>query len=184
MVLIVIGCAPRAIVIKPIAPAVQHLHEKAVDVHKSAARTQKSAVEVEQSNSALGNEIDQAAAQAAKLAESGTATKSQLNAQWMLLTDIQARHTIFNSQTKSLAVSAADTAALSGQAVAETAAVQNDATTYDKGVVKIEKVAASQEKYAERGKVVTFMFWFAGLCLLVGLVLWVVGKFSARAIIP
>lgn len=163
MALVISSCS-KPIVLSPIAPAVTQAHARATATHASAKRTQRNVAEVWTSSTALGQEIDKATANASRLATAGTATPQQLREQWQALTHIQAHHVLLNSQTSTLAISAADTAALSGKAETDLGELKKQATVLDSGVVKLKTQLVKQADNAALGKGVKIMIW-AGVIL-------------------
>ncbi|GAA5117151.1 hypothetical protein JIN84_17835 [Luteolibacter yonseiensis] len=152
ILLLVASCAPRAVLVEPVAPAVTKARASVEAANMSSARLEKNVGSIHTGISSLGLEINKATTEADRLRKQGSATPAELEKQWKALTGIRTRNLFLETQSTEAVQNAAEQRFLRETANARLAELEKTAVTNDKGVEKLKTQIVRQEGDAALGR--------------------------------
>ena len=169
---IVGACAPKAVIVEPIAPAVTKARASVEASNASSARLEKSVGSLHTGISQLGADISKATAEADRLRQQGTASAAELEDQWKALTGIQTRNLFLETQSTEAVRNAAEQRVLKDAAASRLAELEQTATTHDKGVETLKTQIVRQEGDAAIGRMIKGGIIIAAIVIFIGIILY------------
>ena len=176
ILLAVSACAPKAVIVEPIAPQVTRARASVEASASSSARLEKKVAGINANTSALAVEVSKAVAESDRLRKIGTATPQELEEQWKALTGIQSRNLFLEAETAEAVQNAEEQRFLREAANQRLAELEQSATVHDKSVETLKTEVVKQAGNAAIGQFVKGAFWTFAIFAAIGLVLWVAIK--------
>ena len=174
------SCAPKAIVVSPIAPKAVRVAETARATAKQADKVQKSVAKVSKESATLSAEILKGMMAADALRKAGLATQEQLDAnagQWQT---VHARNLFLEVANQSATIDARELVEAAERGKVESEGLELEAVKTDKATSDLKSHMLKQEADASRGRAVKHGIWLLLGCGL----LFVVVRFLLPLLIP
>lgn len=159
------SCAPKAIVMEPIA-------SHATVVSESSSQTAAQAAKVKRNNEAIGRdiqnlqaEINKAKADAERLRKQGQATQDELEANARAWEAVSIKNAFLEAAAKRATIDASELQAAAERAKAESAKLKDEVKKQDKVVADLKTELNKQAVDAARGRALKHLIW-----LLIGIV--------------
>ena len=176
------SCAPKAVIVEPVAPQVTRARASVEASASSSARLEKRVEGIKANTSALAIEVNKAVAESDRLRKVGSATPQELEDQWKALTGIQTRNLFLEAETAEAVRNAEEQRFLREAANTRLAELEQSATVHDKSVETLKTQVVKQADNAAIGQAVKGMFWTFAIFAAIGLVLWVAIKLKPTVI--
>jgi hypothetical protein len=171
-----VSCAPKAVIVEPIVPAVVRVRAQVAAANASSQRLEESVGGIRASVSAMGVEIDHTLAAAETLRDRGSASQQELDDQWQALAGLQTRNLFLEAEVQSAAVHASEQKTLRETASASLAELEIAAIATDKSVETLKTQLVKQADHAALGKSVKTIGWVISGLAVVSVVVWGVSK--------
>jgi len=175
--LLLSACAPKAIVVEPIAPAAASLRAKTEASATAAKRVSTGAQEISKKSSDLQAEIIKGMLEAERIRKAGLATPEQLDANADAWKAVHARNLFLEAAAKTVTIDASELEATTRRTSEDAAALEKTAIAHDKSVETLKSDMAKQSGDAAVGKAIRNLVWIAIIGSLALAVLWIVLKF-------
>jgi len=177
------ACAPKAIIVDPIAPAVATARADVSAAGTASKRVHAGVSDVAKQVKDVGKGINDALAHAAAQRTAGPDSK-EWQEQWEILTAVRTRNLFAEAAADGTMKDSIAAQALQRTADKGMVNLEASAKTQDKGVEKIKIHMAKQADNAALGKGVKTMIWAGAILAFLLLVLLAAAKFTKKAIIP
>ena len=177
------ACAPKAIIVDPIAPAVATARADVRAAGEASKRVHSGVQDVTKQVKEVGVGINDALAHAAAQRTAGPDSK-EWQEQWDMLTEVRTRNMFAEAAADGTMKDSIDAQALQRTADKGMVSLETTAKAQDKGVEKIKIHMAKQADNAALGKGVKTMIWAGVILGFVLLVLLAIAKFTKKTIIP
>jgi len=177
------ACAPKAIVVEPITPAVASARADVRAAGEASKRVHSGVQDVTKQVKEVGVGINDALAHA----DSMRATSAEPDAwqkQWDMLTEVRTRNMFAEAAADGTVKDSIAAQALQRTADKGMGNLETSAKAQDKGVEKIKIHMAKQADNAALGKGVKTMIWAGAILAFLLLVILAAAKFTKKAIIP
>lgn len=173
------ACAPKAVIVEPIAPAVIRARATASTAAASAVRVKTGVSEVRTEAQAITREAMAATSEVDRLRklDSGIPA-SEFDALWMLVNGMSgkaATHEKSIEEVSAIAEVASSQAEESKTALAE---LEATAINHDKGVEALKTEVVKQSEDAAAGRLVKKTFWTIAITAIVGVLLYLILRFG------
>jgi hypothetical protein len=173
------ACAPKAVIVEPIAPAVIRARATASTAAASAVRVKTSVAEARTEAQEITREVMAATVEVDRLRklDSGIAP-GEFDALWTIVNGLSVKTSTHEKSIEE--VSAVAEVASSQAEESKTALAELEATaiTHDKGVETLKTEVVKQSEDAAAGRLVKKTFWTIAITAIVGVLLYLILRFG------
>lgn len=169
------SCAPKAVIVEPIAPAVIRARATASTAAASAVRVKTGVSEIRTEAQAITREAMAATSEVDRLRKLDSGIPAQeFDALWMLVNGLSGKTLTHEKNIEEVAAVAAEASTQANESKSVLAELEATAITHDKGVEVLKTQVVKQAENAALGKYVKNTFWivtiaaiFCGLAFLI-----------------
>lgn len=176
------GCASRAVVVEPIAPKVAHLQSTVRATTTAAKRVQASVTTLNATTTDLRAALAKGMIEADRVRKSGLADQTFLDSNAERWREADVKIGLLEAMTKSATIDSNELSATATAASSEAGELVTTASTLDAGVVKMKVEAAKQAPDAALGAEVKKTGWIILVLLIFAIIVYAVIKIAPYVI--
>jgi len=166
--LLIASCAPKAIIVEPIAPAVVRARAEVRAAAVSSERLQESVSKVDSGIHSAAAVISMALKSSERLYAAGIATPAELHDQWRAMVGLQSAVAAVVADSEAATRNATEQAFLRRVSDKSMDALVPVAVKADKQAVESATALAKQADNAALGKAMKWLFWIAIAATIIG----------------
>lgn len=168
LILALSACAPKAVIIEPIAPAVIRARVTASTAAASAVRVKTGVVEIRTEAQAITREAMAATSEVDRLRKLDSGIPAQeFDALWMLVNGLSGKTLTHEKSIEEVAAVAAEASTQAEESKSALVDLEATAITHDKGVEVLKTQVVKQAEDAALGRYAKRTFWIVTIAAIV-----------------
>jgi hypothetical protein len=176
--LLLSGCAPKAIIVEPIAPAVARAAAASKAASAGAKIVQTKTTALHEQAKGIAAEADRMKAETDRLWNLPGVPLAEFDALWIMANDLQKETFAHEIQARETVAAANDGEKLAAAAEQSTAEVVPLAKKQDTAVADLKTQAVKRADDASLGRALKGVFWMGGIVLVIGGTILAILKFK------
>lgn len=167
-----VSCAPKAIVVEPLAPAVSRVRETTEATKVVSLQLEKKVEVLHTETVKAGEAIAKATAEADRLRKQGEASEAELEANWLAMQDIKAAQALFEQRTEDAVADAKEQKRLREVSEVKLTELETKVVKNDKGVEDLKVAIVKTGDDAALGKSVKYIVRSVIVLAIIGGIVW------------